>query len=65
MYEKLTQNMEFSRVYMLVSFRGQKVVDEKLTGIFQGLTGIPKPFILGEHAPHPGAGNSEKPSLTS
>ena len=26
--------MEFSRVYILVSFRDQKVVDEKLTGIF-------------------------------
>ena len=33
-YEKLAQNMEFSRVYTLVFFRGEKVADEKLTGIF-------------------------------
>ena len=28
-----TQNMEFESVKILVSFWGQKVVDEKLTGI--------------------------------
>ena len=35
MYEKLTQNMEFSRVYILVSFRSQNVVDEKLRVSFR------------------------------
>ena len=55
-YEKLTQHMEFSRVQVLVSFRGENVADENyryLLGFAMKLpTGTPTTFKLGQKHRH-------------
>ena len=55
MYEKLTQNMEFSRVKILVFFRGDNLVDEKFTGIVrvchENFRRAPTTFISGDPLP--------------